>query len=1043
MWVYRSIKFLSALLHGDFGATLLVGHPGVITMICGSVGIAVQRFVLGHGAAALSWVSALPSLEPWDAEAMRRLAPFLIAAKLPMVLLNATCIAGIYLLAKRLFGAKIAALAAFLLAFDPFHIALSRILHIDAAAANFMMLSLLVLLVSLSQRARLQLVISGALAGLAFLTKSYSLFVAPFSGLILVASCLAGRRRIQEAVVSFAVWCLGAMLTFFLLWPAMWVDPIATVRGVLDTAFGYAAVLSETSGFFLGKVVDDPGLLFYPVAVAFRTTPLVCLGLLSLFAHGIQRLRKAKSHLTCSPRQIVASRQFRIIAFIAYICLFAALMGLAAKKFDRYMLPAIVALDILAAEGLARWMERLNRPAIVFLLAAALLAQGAFVLSYHPYYLAYYNPLVGGSRVAPKVLPLGWGEGMDLAADYLNRKEDAEELAVATGGIPGFAPLFEGRVEDLTERGLATTDYALLYISDMQQNSPVADRFSGRQPEHVLRLRGMDYVWVFANTEHAELASYLQSQAGPDDAVLMDAFSPLHKRYPAAYQIIDSQTEAEVTAKLMDIAAGHQRLWYVAYPEGDLKGWINYQLSTHALLIEQRTFHSVTASCYSLPPPSAFDTASIEAHLKVDFGGGLRLVGYELAEDVIEYRKGLGVTLLWQTQREVAENYALSLRLVDGQGRSWAQEDRWLLNPSGLATSAWRVGERNRERYLLSIPPGIPPGYYPLRVVVYDTDTLQKAAVLDATGIAVGTEYTVATISVTSATFSPTLADLDIPQALSCNWNGQVELLGCGLSSDEVRPGDVLGMSLTWRALRSMDQDYTLLLQLTDEAGRTWTEATFLLPNESYPTSRWQVGEILRVPYDLLIGAAVPTGRYELFVNLLEADGKKLVEEACSIAELSIQGRERLFTEPEMGFRLRAEIGGSLALIGYDLDRTHIECGGTLRLTLYWQAMARMEESYTVFTHLLDAEGNIRGQRDGVPCGGACPTTSWLEGEFIADEYDIMVNSDAPAGEYHIAVGMYDPKTMQRLPASDDAGMPCTDDRILLGSKVILGDAES
>jgi 4-amino-4-deoxy-L-arabinose transferase-like glycosyltransferase len=1042
MWVYRSIQFLSALLGGDLSTTFQVGHPGVITMICGSIGIAVRRFVLGQGAADYAWVSALPALEPWDVEAMRKLAPFLVAAKLPVALLHAACIAGIYLLARRLFSARAAALAAFLLALDPFHIALSRVLHIDALTANFMALSVLLLLLSLRHRGRSQLVLSGALAGLAFLTKSYSLFVAPFTALVLVVSWLAKRGPVREAMASFVLWCLSAMLTFLLLWPAMWVDPLGTVGGVLDTAFGYAAVVSETPEFFLGRVGDNPGALFYPLALAFRTTPLAWAGLLALLFYGARSLRGPNRHTANPARQIVVSRPFRIIALIAYICLFVALMAFAAKKFDRYMLPAIVALDVLAAVGLAGWTERWKRPAAVLVLAAAILVQGAFVLSHHPYYLAYYNPLAGGSRLAPRIMPLGWGEGMDLAAEYLNQKENAAQLTVATGGIPGFSPLFEGRVESLTERGVATTDYALVYISDLQEGAPAAERLSDQQPEHVLRVRGMDYVWIFPNAEHTELASYLQEQLGTDDAVLVDALSPLSGDFPQSYQIIDRQSEAEVAAELMDIAAGHQRLWYIAYPESDANGWIDYQLSTHALLVERRAFPHVVASCYHLPPPSAFASASIQADLNVNFGGQLSLVGYGLAEDVIEYRKKLGVTLLWQTPGQVAKNYALSLRVVDAQGYTWAQEDRWLLNSSGLATRGWQAGEENAERHLVSIPPGIPPGRYQIQAAIYDTDTVQRIAVLDATGTPAGTEHTVATVSVTSPTFPPALEDLAIPQAVNYSLNGEVELLGYSLSASEVRSGDALQMSLFWRALRSMEQDRGLLLQLRDEAGHVWTEATFLLPNEWYPTTRWQPGEMLRVPYDLLTDAAVPTGRYWLFVNLLDGDGKTLLEDGFSIAELRIEGRERIFTEPVIAFRSRSEIAESVALVGYEFDRSQVEPGGTLRLTLYWQAMARMERSYSVFTHLLDAEGGIRGQSDGVPCGGACPTTSWLEGEFILDEYEITVGVDAPPGEYQIGVGVYDPQTMRRLPALDESGTHWSDDRIVLASKVIVGQAE-
>jgi hypothetical protein len=333
-------------------------------------------------------------------------------------------------------------------------------------------------------------------------------------------------------------------------------------------------------------------------------------------------------------------------------------------------------------------------------------------------------------------------------------------------------------------------------------------------------------------------------------------------------------------------------------------------------------------------------------------------------------------------------------------------------------------------------------------VIVYQTDTLERVTIVDEKGKPTGMAYTLRTISVTSPTIPPTLEELAIPHALSYDFDGQVELLGYGLSADEaaslteVRSGGVLGLTLFWRALRPMERDYSLLLELSDEAGRTWMEAIFPLPNESYPTSHWQPGEILRTPYDLLIDAAIPSGRYRLFVNLLDDDGRPLVEEGFAVTELGIEGREHLFTVPEIRFPLRADIAHRVTLLGYDLDRTSVEPGSVLHLTLYWQAplrlQARMETSYTVFTHLLDAEGRVRGQKDSVPCSGTCPTTSWVEGEIIADEYEIAVHPEALAGEYQIEIGMYDPETMSRLPTFDEAGRPLQDDRILLESMIIV-----
>jgi len=97
-----------------------------------------------------------------------------------------------------------------------------------------------------------------------------------------------------------------------------------------------------------------------------------------------------------------------------------------------------------------------------------------------------------------------------------------------------------------------------------------------------------------------------------------------------------------------------------------------------------------------------------------------------------------------------------------------------------------------------------------------------------------------------------------------------------------------------------------------------------------------------------------------------------------------------------------------------------------------------MDTSYKVFSHLLDSEGCIWGQRDSVPRKGNYPTTGWLPGEVIVDKYEIPVQSDAPSGEYRIEIGMYDLETMARLPAFDGEGRRLAEDRVLLEPTIVV-----
>jgi len=117
-----------------------------------------------------------------------------------------------------------------------------------------------------------------------------------------------------------------------------------------------------------------------------------------------------------------------------------------------------------------------------------------------------------------------------------------------------------------------------------------------------------------------------------------------------------------------------------------------------------------------------------------------------------------------------------------------------------------------------------------------------------------------------------------------------------------------------------------------------------------------------------------------------------------------------------------AEFGGKVRLLSYQLDASRVRAGGEVSLTLYWQAVREMDESYTVFTHLVDDADQIWGQKDNPPASGASPTSEWREGEVVEDSYLIPVQADAPQGTYRIKVGMYDPQTMQRLAASGKEG---------------------
>jgi hypothetical protein len=132
------------------------------------------------------------------------------------------------------------------------------------------------------------------------------------------------------------------------------------------------------------------------------------------------------------------------------------------------------------------------------------------------------------------------------------------------------------------------------------------------------------------------------------------------------------------------------------------------------------------------------------------------------------------------------------------------------------------------------------------------------------------------------------------------------------------------------------------------------------------------------------------------------------------------------------GVRREYLLGEQIVLRGYDLSLQQAEPGGYVALRLYWEANQAVSANYEVFTHLIGPQGQMISQVDAVPQGYGRPTTDWRPGETIIDEYRLSIPPDAPLGTYELQVGMYNLKTMQRLPLLDTAGQRQTDDEMLI-----------
>ncbi len=486
-WAEGAAQFLAGLRSGDLFLTYWHFHPGTTVTWGSALLLWGACFSASDVAAcATNYVEHLPEIIGW-----LRLSP---------VLITSFGVVGVYLLGQRWLG-NIALLTAFLLAFDPFFIAHSRILNGDAGAAILMFLSLLAYLnyqhiPQPKGTFHSMLLLSGALAGLALSTK----LPAPLIGLFIPAIALffalraeLSLKSVQNWLLAMLVWGLTSLLIFFILWPALWVDPVETLRLMYVDAFEIGEVGKGHDTFFFGQITSDPGLWFYPYVITFRLTLVTFFGVvLTLFGLGwllMRRRQEASSPIEEGAKKLVEP-VLLMIGFIIFIVLFSAVSP---KKLDRYVMAVIPAITLIAAIGFGIWVTMRSQQGQLFRLGLIVALQLFYVFGAAPYYLTFYNPLLGGVDQAAAQVPVGWGEGLEEAAAYLNQLPNAENLRVSSWYSDIFHPYFVGERVSFSDDGRAqlSADYVVFYVNQIQRQKPYAglvDHFRQDPPVFALNV---------------------------------------------------------------------------------------------------------------------------------------------------------------------------------------------------------------------------------------------------------------------------------------------------------------------------------------------------------------------------------------------------------------------------------------------------------------------------------------------------------------------------------------------------------------------------
>jgi hypothetical protein len=225
-------------------------------------------------------------------------------------------------------------------------------------------------------------------------------------------------------------------------------------------------------------------------------------------------------------------------------------------------------------------------------------------------------------------------------------------------------------------------------------------------------------------------------------------------------------------------------------------------------------------------------------------------------------------------------------------------------------------------------------------------------------------------------------------------------------------------LTFYWHSHQQPAKEYTVSTQLLYWHNEEWVkldDQTSLPGSGRSPMPGWQAGDIYR---DQVV--VRPDGRLDgptqavLVVSLINGEAARMQREGQPVdwpvvASLVVRPQDPV-PLPDNRLETAVDFGNlfTLQAITYEMGQDEET------ITLYWQTEQKVNDSYTIFIHVLDEMGQMVAQSDSIPAQGRSPTHIWQPGDLIRDEHRL---GPCPA-EGTLLIGAYDPLTGQRLPVT-------------------------
>lgn len=390
----------------------------------------------------------------------------------------------------------------------------------------------------------------------------------------------------------------------------------------------------------------------------------------------------------------------------------------------------------------------------------------------------------------------------------------------------------------------------------------------------------------------------------------------------------------------------------------------------------------------------AFPSPAYTRTLDLNFAGGVMLRSLNFSVWPLRPDSFTQLTLDWEMP-SAPVNVDLLVQLEDAEGHV-----RWQSKHSYPDSFALDTASHWQTKIYWVAPPTLPPGDYTLQVALEDSQSRYSLGVGQMTSIPVRAGAVLAPDRLAPQNRLATAQPLPAADPI-------LYLLGYGFLDRELWVEQMTPLSLFWQVARSFSSPPIVSFALE-------TQTAHYPVDFDCPIPVADVGALVESFCALRVSKRTPSGHYRLTVTL--------DSHTVALQEINVRSRRHLYRTPQMEYKLMAQLGSGITLLGYDLDPPTAQPGQNLVVTLYWRAEAPISSWFKVFTHVIGSDGVLISQHDSPPAEGLAPTSEWVAKEIIVDRHIISIPTEVSASDCMILVGMYSPDTGERLPATGADG---------------------